>query len=118
MRKVLARKYQTNKRETYKATFVRFGKRSNYKYGDKKTILLENVVDNRGFLVADHLWMDCGKQFDKIGLRKGDKFRFDARVKIYVKGYEKDRFDYGLSYPSKIFKLSLPYVIKNVILEN
>jgi len=121
IRERLKKKYDNgNKREKYKATFKRFGTRSGYK-GEVRTILLIDIVDQRHFLVASHIWLDCGKQFDKINLIEGDRVQFHARVKIYEKGYagydefgEKGftTFDYGLSYPSKVSKLHHEYNIK------
>jgi len=87
LRKKLADKFKINEREKYKATFTRFGMKSGYK-GPIKTVLLADVIDRNHKLVTSHLWMDCGKQFDKLQLEEGDFVQFYARVKIYEKGYQ------------------------------
>lgn len=120
MREKLAKKFKLNQREKYKAKFKRFGIRNGYKR-EIKTVLLTDIVDQYHKLVASHLWMDCGKQFDKLNLKEGDMIQFYARPKIYEKGYlGYDEFgekgfpiiDYGLKYPSKVAKLTQEYVIK------
>ncbi len=120
LRTKLAEGFNQNQREKYKATFKRFGIRSGYK-GDIKTVLLIDVVDRYHRLITSHLWMDCGKQFDKLKLKEDDKVQFFARVKIYEKGYLGydelgdmgfPTIDYGLSYPSKVVKLTQKYKIK------
>ena len=65
MRKQLADKF--DHREKYKAIFIRFGIKNGYK-GPIKTVLLADIVDQVHNLITDHLWMDCGKQFDKLQL--------------------------------------------------
>lgn len=123
MRKKLADKFKLNQREKYKATFKRFGIRNGYK-GDIKTVLLLDVIDQYHKLVTSHLWMNCGKQFDKLQLEDGDFVQFYARVKIYEKGYQGyngfgekgfQSIDYGLCYPSKVVKLSIKYSIKKEV---
>lgn len=120
LRKKLADKFKSNQREKYKATFKRFGIRNGYK-GDIKTVLLIDVIDQNHKLVTSHLWMNCGKQFDKLQLEDGDFVQFYARIKIYEKGYQGynefgekgfPTIDYGLCYPSKVVKLSQKYIIK------
>lgn len=120
MRKELAKKFKLNQREKYKATFIRFGIKNGYK-GIIKTVLLVDVIDQCHRLVASHLWMDCGKRFDKLNLKEGDMIQFFARPKIYEKGYQGydefgekgyQKIDYGLSYPSKVVKLTQKYIIK------
>lgn len=123
MRQILAEKSTLNKREKYKATFERFGIRSGYK-GVIKTVLLLDVIDQSHKLVTSHLWMDCGKQFDKLKLKEGDFVQFYARVKTYEKGYKGyneygeegfSTIDYGLCYPSKVAKLTQKYIIKKEV---
>ena len=123
MREKLAAKFNFNEREKYKATFERFGNRSGYK-GVIRTVLLLDVIDRNHNLITSHLWMDCGKQFDKLKLTKGDFVQFYARVKTYEKGYKGyneygeegfSTIDYGLCYPSKVVKLSQKYSIKKEV---
>ena len=122
LRQKLAEKFKVNQREKYKATFERFGIRSGYK-GDIKTVLLLDVIDQAHELVTSHLWIDCGKRFDKLQLKEGDFIQFYARVKIYEKGYQGynefgeegfSTIDYGLCYPSKVAKLTQKYIIKKM----
>lgn len=121
MRKELEKKFKSNQREKYKATFERFGSRSGYKDKTIKTVLLKKIADKTGKEVADHLWMDVGKRLDKLNLKEEDMIQFFARVKIYEKGYQGDNdfgekefleIDYGLSYPSQVYKLQHEYIIK------
>ena len=91
MRKILAEKFKLNQREKYKATFKRFGLKNGYK-GDIKTVLLIDVIDQYHKLVASHLWMNCGKEFDKLELNEGEFVQFYARVKIYEKGTQSPFF--------------------------
>ena len=123
MREKLAEKMKLNEREKYKATFERFGIRTGYK-GDIKTVLLLDIIDQNHNLVTSHLWMDCGKRFDKLQLKEGDFVQFYARVKTYEKGYQGyneygeegfSTIDYGLCFPSKVDKLSQKYSIKNIV---
>ncbi|MFO8019871.1 MAG: hypothetical protein R6U96_14700 [Promethearchaeia archaeon] len=101
-----------NKRRKYRAVFERFGSRSGYK-GPVRTILLKNLVDGKTHKpIADHLWIDCGKRFDKIHLTSGDLVEFYARVDAYEKGYKFKRIDYRLVYPSKVRKLNVDYNLK------
>ncbi|MFX0132094.1 MAG: hypothetical protein ACFFDN_00480 [Candidatus Hodarchaeota archaeon] len=122
MRKELQKKFELNQREKYKATFERFGSRPGYKK-PIKTVLLKKIVDKTGKEVADHLWIDCGKRLDKLDLKEGEMIQFFARVKDYGKGYqgynefgEKEfpEIDYGLSYPSQVYKLHQKYIIKEI----
>ena len=105
-----------NERATFSGIFNRFGRKSGYKGGFKLTILLSNIKScddikdiKKGDIITDHLWFNFTKRFRKLEeeneLQTGDLIKFDARVSGYMKGYEKDYFDYKLSYPSKISKI-------------
>ena len=106
-----------NIRSTFTATFSRFGTKSGWR-GEIKTILLKDIKDVNNRVVADHLWFNCTKGFDKMSLSEGDIVKFDARVKEYLKGYcgyREDVYkpvekDYRLSHPTKIAK-----IVKNVV---
>lgn len=101
-------------RKSFIGTFKRFGMKNGFK-GPQKTVLLVDIKDTEKKEVADHLWFNYTKGFEKLGeLNEGDVIRFDARVKKYEKGYKgyRDdvfnapiRTDYKLSHPSKIIKL-------------
>lgn len=75
-----------------------------------ETVLLVDVsMEERH--VADHVWLNRTKQFDRSGAVIGDYIVFDARVKLYKKGYrgrkawttgqEWSATDYGLSHPTR-----------------
>lgn len=97
-------------RGTFIGTFVREGTKRGYK-GDLPTILLKDITDIEGNFITDHLWFNYTKGFANLGkLNEGDKIQFNARSKVYEKGYKGRRDDvyypieqdYKLSHPSKI----------------
>jgi hypothetical protein len=85
-------------RKRFSGIFVRKGRKRAYKgwgtLGDgyDATVLLEDIRDDQGRIVTDHLWF----------------VTFNARVDDYIKGHEKDDYDYKLSRPSKIVAHGLP----------
>jgi hypothetical protein len=114
-------------RKPFIGTFIRYGKKSRYK--PKKvitnkgkimwidydiTVLMNNIHDTSGKLVADHLWFNLTKGFEQLGdLKEGTQIKFEARVKPYVKGYVNYRqdiddreIDYRLSNPTKFILLN------------
>jgi hypothetical protein len=100
-------------RGSFTGTFERIGVKTSFGY-TKKTVLLKDIKDSRGTLVADHLWFNLTKGFEALGLQPGDSVRFDARVKEYIKGYRGRRddvfgkpieVDYKLSHPTRIGKV-------------
>jgi hypothetical protein len=99
-------------REKFIGIFERFGTKINYKGFPESTILLKNIKNLSEKKIADHLWFNYTKQFQKLdNLKQGDIIEFEARVKQYVKGYVNYRewidnreIDYKLSYPTKIKK--------------
>jgi hypothetical protein len=101
---------QLGLRKKFSAVFSRFGKKVNYKGYTDTTILLMNVVDvETQTSVADHVWFAYTKGFEKIHLAEGAVIKFDARVKIYKKGYvnrklsiSQRQVDYKLSHPTNI----------------
>ncbi len=97
-------------------TFKRFGRKRDYKGNFVNTVLLINVKDENGKLVADHLWFNNTKRFQKLGILKhGDKIEFYARVKEYYKGYVNRRDEFGyreIGYQEIDYKLSYPTKIK------
>jgi hypothetical protein len=98
-------------RAVFTGVFVRFGEKNGYK-GPMPTILLKNVCDESGKIVADHLWFNLTKGFDALDLKEGETMEFRARVREYVKGYKGRDWvramdapleeDYKLSHPTKI----------------
>lgn len=111
MRKVLAS--LNGERKKFKATFVRLGKKTNFKGYSEETILLKNVLDaETNQIVTDHIWFSYTKGFEKILLSEGTLVEFEARIKEYKKGYvnksykiNNSKTDYKLSNPTKIKKI-------------
>jgi hypothetical protein len=106
MRKAL--KEIEGKRSRFRATVLDFGEKRNWRGFTEATILLGNVIMLcSGELMTDHIWFACGASWD--GCKVGDFVEFDARVKVYWKGYVNHRKgidertkDYRLSHPSKV----------------
>lgn len=109
MRKELAR--SEGERKKFRAQFSRLGKKTNFKGYSEETILLKAIVDvETNDVVADHLWCSLTKSFEKLVLKEGDIIEFEARVKVYKKGYVNSR--YQINNSKKDFKLSHPTKIK------
>lgn len=112
MRKRLAS--SEGERKKFRAQFSRFGKKTNYKGYSEETILLKGVVDmETNDVVADHLWFSLTKSFEKLVLKEGAMVEFEARVKVYRKGYVNSRYqinnstkDFKLSHPTKIIVIN------------
>ena len=107
MRKELARREEYRGR--FSGTFVRVGSKTGYKGRIEQTVLLSDIRDEGGKIVAGHLWFNYTKGFRGLGeLVAGDVVMFDARVKLYIKGYVNRReyvdereVDYKLSHPTR-----------------
>jgi hypothetical protein len=106
------------KRHSFIGIFERKGLKSGYK-GPIETILLLHIkTAETGKEVADHLWFNLTKGFERAHLKHGDKVKFNARVSYYEKGYKGYRDDFELyaehpieidcrlSYPTKIQKIN------------
>lgn len=106
MRKKLQNIAGTRKR--FIATFERYGTKPAYKGPPIKTLLFVNIRDVHSDNFADHIWFTTNKQFEKLELKEGDNICFDARVKIYYKGYKGRREDLNLPPVTKDYKLSHP----------
>jgi len=112
MRKNLADKVGLRKK--FRAVFTRFGKKVNYNGYTDTTLLLTNIVDietNR--VVTDHHWFAYTKGFEKASIKEGMTIEFEARVKVYKKGYvnkalaiNNRKEDYKLSHPTNIVALN------------
>ena len=123
MREVL--KAIEGQRATFRADFGRFGRKvAHFRLPtgrlverEVKTVLLVNVVDGTGREVCDHLWMQCGVQFDRLALKEGDRVQFDAESVPYVKGYQGRWQDDGECAPvvERDYKLRLPTRVRKVI---
>lgn len=97
-------------RHTFTGRFARFGEKRAYKSPiPDVTVLLLEVKDTDGNMVADHLWFNYTKGFKDCNLAIGDIVQFDARVKEYEKGYKGHRYDDEFFHPVSIdYKLSHP----------
>ena len=108
MRRQLAT--QIGERKKFHATFVRWGKKTNYHGFSEETLLFKNVVDlASNKIVTEHVWFAYTKNFQKISFEPGMLIEFEARVRQYTKGYKNSRYninrqtiDYRLSHPTKI----------------
>ena|SRR5687768_8356115 len=108
MRKNLEDK--VGQRKKFKAVVTRFGKKVNYNGYTDTTILLTGIVDSEtNIVVTDHHWFAYTKGFEKAHLKEGDTVEFEARVKMYKKGYVNRKLsinnrqsDYKLSHPTNI----------------
>jgi hypothetical protein len=97
-------------RKRFSATFVRIGKKKNFKGYSEDTILLQNIIDiSNNERVADHVWFTFSKAFEDANIREGDIITFDARIKRYTKGYvnralgmKRQTTDFKLSHPTRV----------------
>jgi hypothetical protein len=104
MRNELAKCY--GQRLDFTATISQFSQKPGFGYDPIPTVLLKEIRDPANRLLADHLWIEYNLQLEKLGLTPGDRIRFNARVTGYFKGRNKQGFDYRLSQPKNISKLS------------
>jgi hypothetical protein len=108
MRKNLEDK--VGQRKKFKAVVTRFGKKVNYNGYTDITILLTGIIDTEtNTVVTEHQWFAFTKGFEKAQLKDGDTIEFEARVKMYRKGYvnrklsiNNRQWDYKLSHPTNI----------------
>ena len=100
-----------NLRIKFRGTFIRFGMKNNFKGMPTETLLFKDIRSIDESIYEDHIWFNMTKEFSKIEnqLNEGVTVEFDARIKIYIKGYVNRRefidnreLDYKLSYPTKI----------------
>jgi hypothetical protein len=86
----------------FTGTFSRTDKVKN-SHPPEPTLLLLDIRDEGGRVVADHVWLLLTKEFAALGLKEGDRIGFVATVSQYFKGNcEKD---YYLTSPGKIRKI-------------
>jgi hypothetical protein len=116
MRKAL--KQLNGERGRFSGTFVRCGQKPGWKGSTLTTILLKDIKDANGKIVSDHLWFNLTKEFGSLVLTEGVRVSFDARVKMYCKGYQGYREDvdkpverdFRLANPTKV--QVIPYSAK------
>ncbi|HMV08668.1 MAG TPA: hypothetical protein PK325_05475 [Cyclobacteriaceae bacterium] len=100
-------KPDAGQRKTFKAIFVRLGKKSGFRGRSEETILLKNVTDaGTGKVLTDHAWLNLTESFLAAGIREGMAIEFEARIKEYTKGYINKR--YNIDQQKKDFRLSHP----------
>lgn len=88
---------------------MRCGQKPGWKGSTLTTVLLKDVRDMNGNIVADHLWFNLTKGFGSLVLREGITIFFDARVTLYYKGYKGYREEVAIEKPVEMdFKLSRP----------
>lgn len=97
-------------RRMFTATIGRFGRR-NVNHLNKNivwTILLKNITDKDGNIIADHLWINLNKEFDKLNIREGDRIKFSAKIIEYYKKSNslKKKKDYKIDKLLNIKKLN------------
>lgn len=71
-------------RHTFTAIVEKFSLKNGFRGLPLRTILLTNVM-HEGIVVANHVWLTCGKRFYSAILLSGDLIQFDARIKEYEK---------------------------------
>lgn len=69
---------------TFTATFIRFGMRMSFGK-PVQTVLLYNIKDGRGELMADHIWIGEARLFRVLNLMSGQHVKFSARVEMYFR---------------------------------
>lgn len=108
------------RRITVTAVFKRFGTKKGWKGKPVETLLFVDVRDLHSNTICDHIWFSMGVAFKRLDLKSGDMVKFDARSKVYKKGYRGHRdlewyddvpepsMDYRLSNPTNIRKMNQP----------
>ncbi|MDR1857288.1 MAG: AAA family ATPase [Desulfovibrio sp.] len=104
-----------NQRGTFCGVFVCYGARPAFKGPDKPMVLLADVRNTKGNIVAERMWLSRTKGFAAVDLQNGDMVQFDALVErnarlylVYVPGLELPHYvpvDYVLNRPTNILKL-------------
>ncbi len=101
---------QEGERKKFQAIFVKLGTKAGYHGYSQETVLLKHIIDTETkTIITDHVWFSYTKGFQIPGLVEGSPIEFEARIKIYTKGYVNPRYkidqrttDYKLSHPTKI----------------
>jgi len=103
-------------RGRFRATVKCFGWKKRFRQHEDRTVMLSDIYDENGTLVADHLWLTIGKQLASLKLEEYWMIEFSARVAPYAKGYfgsrdgvfKPPRIDYNLSYANRFVVLWRP----------
>lgn len=102
-------------RQSFSATFVRFGSKPAFKGPPIKTALFYDITDATGKVLTDHVWMVVGKQIAELDLQPGDEIAYTARVTEYWRGYKGRREDDDLPPITKDYRLSFPTQFKKIV---
>jgi phage tail tube protein FII len=99
---VTERRYDLGRKVNERGVYTGVYNRHGTKQGSLLTIMLIDIKDANGKIVANHLWFNLTDRFKSLGkLKQGDQLRFTARVTTYYKNNGRI-LDYKLSYPTKI----------------
>jgi hypothetical protein len=90
-------------RHCFTAEFIRYGHAAN---NAMTTVLLNDVKDERGCIVASHLWLNKAKPFYAARLINGDIVQFTGLVMRYKKGTYGMVTDFEICYPSNVKNIS------------
>ena len=103
-------KHFVDARSKFYGIFEKFGQKSAFKGPPVTTLLFLDITDSQGLTLADHLWFNMTKEFEKLNLKKGDQCSFFAKASVYQKGYRGYRWEIiaESGEPSVDFRLSRP----------
>lgn len=89
------------KRSIFTGEFVKVSGKKEHS-GTGPAVLLRNIKNQSGQLLADHIWIDYSLEFNTLQLQEGEQIIFRARVGQYHKGKKGQLVDYKLHRPTKI----------------
>jgi hypothetical protein len=107
-------KHFVETRSKFYGIFEKFGQKSAFRGPPVTTLLFLDITDSQGQILADHLWFNMTKEFEKLNLKKGDQCSFFAKASVYQKGYRGNRWEIiaESGEPSEDFRLSRPTKIQ------
>jgi hypothetical protein len=99
-------------RHTFTAEFIRYGHAANNML---TTVLLNDVKDESGVVVASHIWLSKAKLFYDAKLTNGDVVQFTGLVMRYKKGSYGTVTDFTICNTSNVKNISdienkVPYI--------
>lgn len=96
------RKYEFERR-SFTAEFIKFGHAANNKI---TTVLLQDVKDEFGVIVASHMWLNRAKPFYDAKVVNGDVVQFTGLVMRYRKGTYGVITDFTICFPLNVKNVS------------
>jgi hypothetical protein len=90
-------------RHTFTGEFVKFGHAAN---NAVTTVLLNEIKDESGCIVASHIWLNRAKPFYDAKLTNGDIVIFSGYVMRYKKGVYGTTTDFKICYTSHVKNIS------------